>query len=271
MMSKEHTAVPLPVPSRRGRVGRRIERVGGWIQGARVRGKRARRGARIPRAGVASRALYSVITLAAVALIVAACGSSSDPGVAHLSSGKDAGSASSEGGGSSPEGGASAQQKMVAFANCMRSHGVANFPEPVEGKLILRGGPGQGINPGSAQFEAAQKACHNLMPEGGKLSPQKQKQAEERALKFSACMRSHGEPNFPEPEFHGGGVALRLKAGPGGLDPKSPQFQAAQKACRQYLGPPGSKGELAPPPGGEGSTKGGGAGGGEQNGSVAAP
>ncbi len=83
-------------------------------------------------------------------------------------------------------------------------------------------------------------------------------------------MRSHGEPNFPEPEFQGNGVRMRLKAG-GGLDPRSSQFQAAQKACRQYFGPPGSKGGPAAgaPPGGEASTQSGGPGGGEKGGSVA--
>jgi hypothetical protein len=267
MMSKNHTAVTQPPVSSRGeRVGGRIERVWHWSM-------RARRRAGIRRAGVASKALCSVITLAGVALLAAGCGSSSDPGVAHLAADKGSGNTSSEGGGSHPESGASAQQKMVAFARCMRSHGATNFPEPAEGKLTLRGGPGQGINPGSAQFEAAQKACQSLLPEGGKPSPQMRKQAEERALKFSACMRSHGEPDFPEPEFHGNGATLRVKVGPGGLDPRSPQFQAAQKACQQYFGPPGSKGAPpAVPPGGEASTHGGGPGGGEQSGSpVVAP
>jgi hypothetical protein len=138
---------------------------------------------------------------------------------------------------------------MVAYAKCMREHGVANFPEPAEGHLLVKGSPGSSLDPGSAQFRAADKQCRKLLPNGGKPSPQMQKQAEERALKFSACMRAHGEPNFPEPQFHGGGVQLTLNAG-GGLDPRSPQFQAAQKACQQYFGPPGSKGSGAVTPSG---------------------
>jgi hypothetical protein len=72
-------------------------------------------------------------------------------------------------------------------------------------------------------------------------------------------MRSHGVPNFPTPTFEGHAVRLALKAG-SGLDPRSPQFQAAQKACRSYFGPPGSKGALPAPQGGPpgGSEKGGG-------------
>jgi hypothetical protein len=84
-----------------------------------------------------------------------------------------------------------------------------------------------------------------------------QKQAEERALKFAACMRSHGEPNFPAPEFStsGGGFHVTISGPRSGIDLSSPQFKAAQQACRQYFGPPGSKGGslAAPPSGGEGS------------------
>jgi len=206
--------------------------------------------------------LLTLVGLAGVTPALAGCGGSSDPGVAHLASGDGGTSASPGGDGSAPESTASAQQKLVAYARCMRSHGVPSFPEPVEGAIALHGGPGNGLDPGSSQFKSADRVCRTLLPEGGKPSPQRRKEAEERALKFSACMRSHGVPNFPEPEFQGGGVRLRLKAGPGGLDPRSPQFQAAQKACQQYFGPPGSKGaRLAPPPGG----------GGEQSGQVVAP
>jgi hypothetical protein len=49
-------------------------------------------------------------------------------------------------------------------------------------------------------------------------------------------MRSHGVPNFPDPQFSGGGVRI----GGTGLDPNSPQFTAAQKACQSKLpGKPG--------------------------------
>jgi hypothetical protein len=44
-------------------------------------------------------------------------------------------------------------------------------------------------------------------------------------------MRSHGVTNFPDPTTPGGGVSLRVNAGPGGVDPSSPGFQSAQNAC----------------------------------------
>lgn len=49
-------------------------------------------------------------------------------------------------------------------------------------------------------------------------------------LSLARCMRSHGVPNFPDPNSSG---AIRLDSG-SGIDPASPAFQAAQKACRAY-------------------------------------
>lgn len=53
-------------------------------------------------------------------------------------------------------------QKLQAlkFAQCMRTHGVPNFPDPTfSGGGLLQGGPGAGIDPSSPAFEHAQAAC----------------------------------------------------------------------------------------------------------------
>ena len=195
-----------------------------------------------------TRANLSVAVLASAAMLVAGCGgSSSNGGVAHL--GSNTGSSSSGAGRStSSESGAPSQQKIVAYSQCMRTHGVPEFPEPTEGKLLVRNsnhnGHVSGVNPESKQFQAAQKACAKLAPNGGKPpSAAEQAKAQEQALKFSRCMRTHGVPSFPDPEFlHGGGaVRVRLggkKGGPSGIDPNSPKFQAAQKACFSIMGGP---------------------------------
>ena len=59
------------------------------------------------------------------------------------------------------------------------------------------------------------------------------------ALKFAACMRSHGVPNFPDPTATGG---IQIQAG-SGVDPQSPSFQSAQKSCFKLLpgGGPGAQ------------------------------
>lgn len=216
--------------------------------------------------------------LAAPALLVTGCGGSTDPGVAKLGTtaasststaagskapgGVAPGGASASSGGTNQggeqhseaaiaaPGGPEAQKKMVAFAQCIRSHGVPDFPEPSEGKLLIKGNSKNGLNPGSPQFRSAMKACRSLAP-APKISPQQTAAMQAQALKFSACMRSHGVPNFPDPKFEGGGVRMSLHAGPGAINPQSPQFQAAQKACQGDLpGPKGGPGAVQAGPAG---------------------
>jgi hypothetical protein len=65
------------------------------------------------------------------------------------------------------------QETMLEFAKCMREHGV-DMPDPdfSGGVGVFRaGGPGSGIDPGSATFQKAQEACQDIledaMPGGG--------------------------------------------------------------------------------------------------------
>jgi hypothetical protein len=206
-----------------------------------------------------TRAILTLTVLATAALLVASCGgSSSRPGVVHLASGT-ASSADPGSDSSSPESesSASAQQKMIAFSQCMRSHGVPEFPDPTAGHLLIHSsdhnGHVTGVNPQSAQFQAASKACAKLAPKGGKPpSPAVQAKLQEKALQFAQCMRTHGVPSFPDPEFSSSGVGIRIggrKSGPSGIDPSSPQFQAAQKACQSLMpGPESGPGNVAVAP-----------------------
>jgi len=60
--------------------------------------------------------------------------------------------------------------------------------------------------------------------------------AKNSALAYSRCMRSHGITDYPDPNPQGG---LSLNAGQGtGINPSSPQFKAANHACRSLLSPP---------------------------------
>jgi hypothetical protein len=54
------------------------------------------------------------------------------------------------------------------------------------------------------------------------------------ALKFAACMRSHGVKNFPNPVISAHQVSIKI--GPAvGVNPKSPMFQSALAHCRALL------------------------------------
>jgi hypothetical protein len=164
------------------------------------------------------------LSLLAAAIGLAACGSS----------------APNTGGSTSAQGDPA---KALALARCMRSHGVPNFPDPTGGGigLQLSAGPGgttvNGVAVNGPAFQSAMQACRSYLPNGGHPSAAQTAKAKARALAMSRCMRSHGVPNFPDPQFQtgpGGGFGIRLKGA--GLDPSSPAFQAAQKACGSIFG-----------------------------------
>jgi hypothetical protein len=135
----------------------------------------------------------------------------------------------------------------------MRSHGVPNFPDPGAGsgggiqiQASDRSGSGQTLTvngqPVSAPaFKSASLACQSLLPKPRTI-PGGLAIAKKNGVKFAQCMRTHGVPNFPDPQFQsgpGGGVGVRI-GGPG-IDPQSPAFQSAQKTCGKLLGGFGPK------------------------------
>ncbi|MGH9090166.1 MAG: hypothetical protein ACRDZR_02110 [Acidimicrobiales bacterium] len=128
----------------------------------------------------------------------------------------------------------------------MQSHGIADFPDPSNGVLSIPANSGGDLNSQSPQFQAAQSACKKFMP-GGNLTLGDQSAA---ALKYAECMRSHGLPDFPDPNGQGAIVT----SGQGDLNPKSAQFQDAANACRSLSGPFKLQfGTGAPPSGGSGN------------------
>jgi hypothetical protein len=67
------------------------------------------------------------------------------------------------------------QQAALRYSQCMRAHGIKDFPDPTNGGLQLRAGPGSDLDPNSPTFQAAQNACQHFLPGsngGGKLSTQ---------------------------------------------------------------------------------------------------
>ncbi|MGH9918224.1 MAG: hypothetical protein ACRD6W_05050 [Nitrososphaerales archaeon] len=179
--------------------------------------------------------LLAAVSIVPVGLLFSACGGSATPGVASLS-GKSPHTSNPPSSGTAGSG--TKRQDSIKFAKCMRSHGVKTFPESSNGRTV-KIGSGSGIDPNSPTFQAAQKACQSLLP---KPSPAQIRQAEQNALELSKCMRAHGVPNFPDPQFSTGGASIKISAGSGGLNPTSPAFQSAQKACSKYMHLPKGKG-----------------------------
>ncbi len=185
--------------------------------------------------------LLTATALLSVTLALAGCGGgSSSPGVAHVSSAKGASPASPEGGGSASEGPASFQQKEIAFAKCMRSNGVPNFPDPsAGGGFAVRGG----FDPQSPAVNAARAKCQQLLPPGPGSGPPPSRQTLTRFLNIARCMRRHGVSDFPDPRtsappypFASGirelsdieGVILLF---PSSINQQSPVFTQAAAAC----------------------------------------
>jgi hypothetical protein len=144
--------------------------------------------------------------LAGVGLLVAACGDSPN--------------------GPSGKRGTSTYQQAVAFAKCMRSHGDPSFPDPGPGGAFPN--KNGSLDKDSPQFKKASAACKSQEP--GAPAPSVFQQDYRKLLKYSACMRAHGLPKFPDPVLEDHGVSIK-----GDIDPNSPQFKKASQACRSLM------------------------------------
>jgi hypothetical protein len=159
--------------------------------------------------------LASVATVALMALAACSSGRSSDA-AGGSSSSSSASATSSSGARSGP-----------AYAQCMRQHGVTNFPDPQ--------GPNQNQFLISAavqhnpHFQSASTACESLRPQQGTGAGSSGGVSQQQLLAFAQCMRANGVAQFPDPGPNG---ALNL----GGVDTGSPQFQHAVQVCTAKTG-----------------------------------
>jgi hypothetical protein len=180
------------------------------------------------------------LTLLGTAVLVAGCGSgSSHPSVA--SQGTTATAATQPITTTGAASGAAIRAKAVvhalAFAQCMRTHGEPNFPEPVfhghSASEVIN--PSSGVDPDSPQFAAAFGKCKNLLPNGGASAPAGPTiTAAARAdyVEAAACMRSHGITDFPDPAFQDNNVSFNTKTP---IDTNTPQYENALTACRHLI------------------------------------
>lgn len=128
----------------------------------------------------------------------------------------------------------------IKFADCMRTHGVPDFPDPQGGGGGIKINLGAGLNPQSPAFQSAQKACFKLLPGGGPLHGHASEQQKLQMLHLSQCMRRHGLSDFPDPvatpPAPSSGFRVAFGA-PGSVIAvsqsmfQSPGFQQAAAAC----------------------------------------
>jgi hypothetical protein len=156
----------------------------------------------------------ALAAMALIGLLATACGGGSSP-------------ASATGGGGG--GGSTQVQKLVqaqlAYARCMRAHGVPDFPDPDS-----NGSGFEGVPAASSQMTAADHVCHHLLSAGAPMSHSQWQHSLGQLVKYARCMRAHGLPNFADPHTSGGGIIMG-----GDIARNSPQYQSANKACRHLL------------------------------------
>lgn len=120
-----------------------------------------------------------------------------------------------------------AYQRDLAYAECMRAHGLPGFPDPQSDGTFNTTKANSGDFHGP-RFLSGNKACAHLQGPG--ITPAQQTQFTNQALKYASCMRAHGITSFQfSPPQRGGTAGL----GAPGANPNSPQFLAAQRACRR--------------------------------------
>jgi len=182
--------------------------------------------------------------MAALALLVAACGGPSSKGS----------------GGSTNSGGSTAARstnsQAVAYAHCMRSHAVPNYPDPEPGRTLPDGLPKTGpqqLGVSASQYQAALQACHHLLPTGGGSQQQEnecmpnndcsaaltqQILAADRTL--ARCMRTHGVPSFPDPTTDGGSASPYFPISTAGISESASRtstFTHELNECSRVAGP----------------------------------
>lgn len=179
------------------------------------------------------RSLLAVGAVAWLGVVAAACGGASSPGIptvpptatTPVATAADANSAVP-----APSPGASDLDKLDAYAACMRSHGIADFPDPVPnpggpgGSFDVNAAPGSDLNKDSPAFQTANQACESLLPSAWRTPAQEAQKAAE-GIQLAACLRNHGFPNFPDPNSQG---AFNLE----GFQKLAPGFGTALKTCQ---------------------------------------
>jgi hypothetical protein len=165
------------------------------------------------------RNLRPLATLALLALIGAGCGANTPSETA---------TAAGSGTGGSTK--VTARDKAVKFAECIRAHGVRDFPDPTP-----KGDFEYGVSVSPAVWTKAVSACKDLQPPGtlsGKRTPKQQS----TALKFAQCMRDNGVKDFPDPANGEPLIDTTKIPSLGDRSPRTdPVFAPAMDKCRVAL------------------------------------
>jgi hypothetical protein len=149
------------------------------------------------------------IVLAAAVLLVAGCGG---------------------GGSSSTAATTTAQTGALAFARCMRAHGLPGWPDPTSAGGFDKSKLRQLGYSASRVQAVEQSACGRFLPAGTPGETiQEQRSRLADGLSFARCMRSHGVRQFPDPDAQGELTVAMVQAQ--GIDIHSPAVLQTVQLC----------------------------------------
>jgi hypothetical protein len=106
----------------------------------------------------------AIVSAAGLALLAAACSSSSKVAGANASSAS--GTVKAPAGTTAEH--VRLRDEYLRFARCMRSHGVRNFPDPITGSgghpgFRLQGGSSSDLNSNNPAFQRRVEACQHVL------------------------------------------------------------------------------------------------------------
>lgn len=150
----------------------------------------------------------SVVAVAAVSLLAGACGSGSPRSTTAATT--------------------TAQTGALAFARCMRSHGLSNWPDPNRNGVFDKSRLRELGYSESRVREIEMSTCNHFLP-GPQEAAQQQRIRFAAMLSFANCMRARGFPSFPDPTNQGELTPQMVTAA--GIDLHQPTLLNAGLAC----------------------------------------
>ncbi len=196
------------------------------------------------RAGLGGIALAGTLALTALA---AACGGTASGSASKVASVGEATTTTAPAGDGSTsdkgDGDADVQDAMLAFAQCMRDHGI-DMPDPQmnsDGRAVFTAGQaaGDGAPLDKTKMDEAQQACQEhldkVRSETPAPDPAEMEARKQQMLDFAQCMRDHGV-DMADPQFSTEGGGLSVSLGGPGTDPNSPAWKEANETCSAQVG-----------------------------------
>ena len=147
----------------------------------------------------------------ALSLTLAACGSSGHPAAGSTVHTQDT----------------SRRSQLEAVVQCLRAHGVPDFPDPV-------------YDPSDGQWhyadyhptipQSAEQACQHLDPSAVGASPPVPQAQFQALVRLAQCIRQHGVPTWPDPNPQG-----EFRLGSNLLTKSNPAENTAKRECQRFI------------------------------------